>query len=326
MIVYDHLWAPYGYVIKDKKLRRLLLCFAVRRLKNIGQNGAANYVPDPRTKKVSTTTRYEHSVGCMLLTLLLGGTIKEAIVALLHDIMHTAFSHTVDFLAKDPSVSYHEKFKDKQLRKFKLELVLILGKRWKFFFDESKHVLIKKNNPFAIDICDYIARDAVSNGFVTAREVRHQMKYMAIDPATRRLCCTTKKARKWWIATTKTVNDSIYNSPWNVYVNHRLAEEIRDLITEKHVTFDEILDPKPDTETKIVDKISVKNGKSFKNGILDSTRDKNLVLEKKRSCAKHSVIVGTFPVRKRYVLPPLLGGKMDELCSLVTTVRDLVIY
>lgn len=321
----DHLWAPDGVVIVDDRIKRLMSCAAVERLKFIGQNGAANYVPDPNTKKVSNITRYEHSVGCMLLTLQIGGTNEEAIVALLHDVMHTAFSHTVDFLANDPSVSYHEECKEQLLEKFQSEFIDILGPDWRSFFDESRYVLIKKNNPFAIDICDYVARDGVFNGLTTVKEARQQKKHLLIDPTTRRLCCANEEARQWWIDTSKMVNERIYNSPWNLFVNHRLAEEIRGLIERMKCTFDEIRDPNRDTETKIINSTSVNSDKTVGKEILESTRNKNLVLTKTGSYDGSSYSkIGTFPIRKRFVLPPLLGGRMDEHCVLEITNMDLV--
>lgn len=325
MLLQDHLWAPDGVVIFDDRIKRLMKCTAVKRLKYIGQNGAANYVPDPDTGNVSNITRYDHSVGCMLLTLGIGGTTDEAIVALLHDVMHTAFSHTVDFLANDPSVSYHEECKETLLKKFQSEFAEILGNDWKSYFDESKYVLIKKNNPFAIDICDYIARDGVSNGFVTDEEVREQKKYLMVDPTTRRLCCTSEEAKQWWITITEKVNDSIYNSPWNLYINHRLAEEIRSLIEKGICTLDEILDPNCDTEMKIVNSTSVNSDKSIGNEILESTKNKELKLLESGlyDDSKYSKI-GTFPVRKRYVLPPLFGENMDVRCVFKTVKMDLV--
>ena len=325
MLLQDHLWAPDGVIIIDDRIKRLITCIAVERLKCIGQNGAANYVPDKDTNKVSTITRYEHSVGCMLLTLQIGGTNEEAIVALLHDIMHTAFSHTIDFLANDPSVSYHEKCKKQLLKKFQSIFIKILGLNWRSFFDESRYVLIKKNNPFAIDICDYVARDGMFNGLITVEEVRHQKKYLLIDPTTRQLCCANYEARQWWINTSKMVNERIYNSPWNLYINHRLAEEIRGLIKEEKCTFDEILNPDDDTEKKIVNSTSVNSDKIIRKEILESTKNKNFVLMKPgsydgSSCTK----IGTFPIRKRFVMPPLLESRMDELCALEITNMDLV--
>ena len=41
-------------------------------------------------------TRFEHSVGAMLVVRRLGGTVEAQAAALLHDVAHTALSHVID--------------------------------------------------------------------------------------------------------------------------------------------------------------------------------------------------------------------------------------
>ena len=59
------------------------------------------------------TTRYEHSVGVMLLVRRFGASLDEQIAALLHDVSHTAFSHVIDYVFNDHDhQSYHEEKKE----------------------------------------------------------------------------------------------------------------------------------------------------------------------------------------------------------------------
>ena len=53
-------------------------------------------------------TRYEHSLGVMRLTQLLGGDLENQIAGLLHDISHTAFSHLVDYVLENEEEDYHD--------------------------------------------------------------------------------------------------------------------------------------------------------------------------------------------------------------------------
>jgi len=106
--IVDPLWAPQGEYLDNPELVRLLRSAAVQRLGSIGQNGASNYMDTPLSTSPPTTSRLDHSVGVFLLTRFAGGTVQEQICALLHDLPHTAFSHTFDHLFEDPTISYHE--------------------------------------------------------------------------------------------------------------------------------------------------------------------------------------------------------------------------
>ncbi|HUB93002.1 MAG TPA: HD domain-containing protein [Verrucomicrobiae bacterium] len=63
----------------------------VQRLKGIAQFG----IPDEFYHK-QNYSRYEHSVGVMILLQRLGASEEEQIAGLLHDVSHTAFSHVID--------------------------------------------------------------------------------------------------------------------------------------------------------------------------------------------------------------------------------------
>jgi HD superfamily phosphohydrolase len=315
MKVYDKLWAPNGIDIVDQKLIRLLQSSPVKRLQNIGQNGAANFFEDPLGKKLETT-RYEHSCGAMILTLRIGGTNDEAIVALLHDIMHTAFSHTVDHLFEDASISFHETNKDRLLEKYEDELVDILGINWKSYFNELNYPLIKKNNPFAIDVADYTARDAYKYNICTSEEAQNQLQYLKIDENTRQLCCINEDAKKWWIKISKIVNDNIYNSPWNMAINYIFAQQIKKLIGEEKITFEMLLESDHKTENNIyilVEKF-----------MIEYMRNKKFLLLKPESYDKnvyHHII--TTKMRERYVNPPIISVDNPEIISSASRKYDM---
>ena len=94
----------YGEFIIEPVLEELINTKEVQRLKNIHQGGAS-YLVNPDWN----VTRYEHSIGVMLLIRIMGGSIQEQIAGLLHDISHTAFSHVVDFALENKDENYHEK-------------------------------------------------------------------------------------------------------------------------------------------------------------------------------------------------------------------------
>jgi uncharacterized protein len=84
--------------ITEKVLLDLIDSAPVQRLKGISQQG----LPSEYHFR-ATFSRYEHSIGVLILLRRFGAEIEEQISGLLHDISHTAFSHVVDWIAGDPS-------------------------------------------------------------------------------------------------------------------------------------------------------------------------------------------------------------------------------
>ncbi|MCL4403637.1 MAG: HD domain-containing protein [Candidatus Marsarchaeota archaeon] len=83
----------YGsFDVREPVLIELVSSNALDRLKRIGQMGIPQeYYP------FATFSRYEHSIGVMLLLRKLGADLEEQAAGLLHDASHTAFSHTIDW-------------------------------------------------------------------------------------------------------------------------------------------------------------------------------------------------------------------------------------
>lgn len=87
----DRIWGEYD--VNDDVLIELVKHPELERLKGISQFGLPfEYYPLPQF------TRYEHSIGVMLLLQKLGASLEEKVAGLLHDISHTAFSHLVDWV------------------------------------------------------------------------------------------------------------------------------------------------------------------------------------------------------------------------------------
>ncbi len=114
----------YGTVeINSEVIEALIQCPPMQRLKGIGQFGT----PDEFDLRKTNFSRYDHSVGVMLLLRRLGGSEEEQIAGLLHDVSHTAFSHTVDWVIGDGE---KEDFQDQQHEQIiqKSEIPSVLNK------------------------------------------------------------------------------------------------------------------------------------------------------------------------------------------------------
>lgn len=91
MVIRDRV---YGKVtIESSLIGKLIKSAPLRRLKGIAQYG----VPD-RFYHLKGYSRFEHSLGVMILLQILSASEEEQIAGLLHDISHTAFSHVVDWV------------------------------------------------------------------------------------------------------------------------------------------------------------------------------------------------------------------------------------
>lgn len=152
-------------IINEPVLIELINSKPIQRLRGINQAGASQYALEGKT-----VTRYEHSLGVMILLKKLGASVEEQIAGLLHDIPHTAFSHVIDFVFKDKDHNheFHEKFHEKIilqseiptiLKKFNMDINRILN--------EHNFPLLEKSLPdLCADRIDYTLRDMVaSEGF-----------------------------------------------------------------------------------------------------------------------------------------------------------------
>ena len=72
--------------IDEPVLIDLINSSAVQRLHHILQHGITGFLG-----MTQPITRFQHSVGVMLLTRRLGASLSKQIAALLHDVSHTAF-------------------------------------------------------------------------------------------------------------------------------------------------------------------------------------------------------------------------------------------
>ncbi len=150
----------YGRIkIKEPVLLGLLKSSSILRLKNISQFG----VPD-EYHHLKNYSRYEHSVGVMILLKKLGATVEEQVAGLLHDISVLAFSHISDWVfangregVEDYHDSIHKTFVQnteipKILKDFNFVLERILN-------EDNFSLLERKIPDLCADRVDYALRE-----------------------------------------------------------------------------------------------------------------------------------------------------------------------
>jgi len=151
----------YGEVkVEEPILLELLKCSSILRLKNISQFG----VPDKYYHLMKNYSRYEHSVGVMILLKKMGATLEEQIAGLLHDISVLAFSHVTDWVfanGRDGVEDYHDLIHKRLLKKTEIPKIL---KKFNFalerILNEKNFSLLEKKIPdLCADRVDYALRE-----------------------------------------------------------------------------------------------------------------------------------------------------------------------
>ncbi len=149
--------------INEPVLIKLINSKPVQRLKKISQYG----IPDEYYHK-NNYSRYDHSIGVLILLRKFKAGIKEQIAGLLHDISHTAFSHVIDWAIGD---STKEDFQDNNhLNVLKNSEIPLILKKYGFDYNEisnlDKFSLLEKEAPsLCADRIDYTLRELHKDGF-----------------------------------------------------------------------------------------------------------------------------------------------------------------
>lgn len=184
----------YGAVnITEPILVALLETAALQRLRGVLQHGISGLIG-----VTSPITRYEHSVGVMLLVRRLGGSVEEQIAALLHDVSHTAFSHVIDYVFNGHnSQSYHDDKKAVYMMQTELPAVLAqYGYDWNQFLHEDEFPLLEQPSPhLCADRLDYFLRDSQGLGLATLSEIRHALDHLLV--AQERIVTDDLQVARW---------------------------------------------------------------------------------------------------------------------------------
>ena len=162
----------YGAVsIREPVLLELITSPSLQRLKGIDQAGYAEPWW-PGTKH----SRFEHSLGVMLLLQRYGAPLPEQIAGLLHDASHTAFSHCIDY-ALDGGSPTRQDHQDNALPEYlrRSEVPAIL-QRYGFslanLLDDRNFPLKEQPLPeLCADRLDYAMRDGLVYRLATAADV-----------------------------------------------------------------------------------------------------------------------------------------------------------
>lgn len=193
-----------------------------RRLKKIHQGGSI-FLVNPQINH----TRFEHSIGVMLIIKKLGGSIEEQIAGLLHDISHTAFSHLIDYVLDVEGEDYHERryvdvLKDNELNavfeKYQLKGTV--------FIDIEKFKLLEYPLPYlSADRIDYTLRDMFQIGKVSLKEISWFIN--GLDSLDNRIVLKSKAYGEWFQEKYNFLTTEYFEGEENIEINVIMTKIIK---------------------------------------------------------------------------------------------------
>jgi len=226
MIISDKL---YGQFKIDRVLAELIASKPMQRLKGIHQGGASYLINENWN-----ITRFEHSIGVMLLIKKLGGSVEEQIAGLLHDVSHTAFSHVVDAVLNYQYEDYHEILFHDVIQKSEIPSILR-----KYHYDEKMIVdisnwsLLEQPAPaLCADRVDYTLRDMYTYGFITIEEVETFLQNLQVTQG--KMSLKSIKSAEWFVQTYYKEVIGFFMDPLNIYAYDVLTQALK-LSLEQHI-------------------------------------------------------------------------------------------
>ncbi|MFC4402713.1 HD domain-containing protein [Gracilibacillus xinjiangensis] len=227
MIISDGI---YGAFEVDSVLEEIILSEPIQRLKGIHQGGASYLV-----NRKWNVTRYDHSIGVMLLIRKLGGTVEEQIAGLLHDVSHTAFSHIIDFVIENKEEDYHEKIYSSVVENS--EIPTILAKyNYNYediLYDDTKWSLLEQPAPeLCADRVDYTLRDMYVYGNISLDEVNRFLENLTVVKG--KMYLQNIEIAEWFVKTYYKEVIDFFMDPLNTYGYDILSKTLK-LSLEKNL-------------------------------------------------------------------------------------------
>lgn len=234
MIISDVLYGEYEV---DQVVEELISSKSMQRLKGIHQAGAS-YLMNEKWN----VTRFDHSVGVMLLVKKLGGSVEEQIAGLLHDVSHTAFSHVIDYVFDNEDESYHEEIFSSVVKNSEIPAILAKhGYNYEdILLDDSKWTLLERSAPeLCADRVDYTLRDMHTYGYISLEEVHSFLEdVIAVEG---KMVLQSIEMAEWFTETYYKEVIDFFMKPMNIYGNDMLAKMLKVALHKRIIHADDFL-------------------------------------------------------------------------------------
>ncbi|OIK14519.1 HD domain-containing protein [Bacillus sp. MUM 13] len=247
----------YGDYLIDGILEELIFSNPVQRLKGVYQGGASYFVNEKWN-----VTRYEHSIGVMLLIKKLGGSLEEQIAGLLHDVSHTAFSHVIDFVFENKNEDYHEKIYHQIITDSEIPRILSkYGYDYKnILLDSSNWNLLEQPAPeLCVDRIDYTLRDMYRYENITIEEIDVFLGNLIIIEG--KIYLKDIKTAEWVVRTYYQEVIDFFMNPLNIYGYDFLAKTLKIALDKKIINTNTLLG----TDEEVMDFLHLSNDMEVEN-------------------------------------------------------------
>ncbi|PQZ48607.1 hypothetical protein CQZ94_27665 [Bacillus sp. MYb209] len=226
----------YGDFVLEPVLAELIYTKSIQRLKNIHQGGASYLV-----NSKWNVTRFDHSVGVMLLIKKLGGSIEEQIAGLLHDISHTAFSHVIDFVLDNAEQNYHEQIFEEILMSSEIPSVLKEhGIKLESILPIERWSLLEQPLPvLCADRIDSTLRDLATYNMISLDKVSYFVDTLRIID--QKICVESIDAAEWFVETYYTEVIDFFLHPLNVYGYATLTDILKIALNKQILQLNDLL-------------------------------------------------------------------------------------
>ncbi|SFC50069.1 hypothetical protein SAMN04488168_105129 [Bacillus sp. 491mf] len=226
----------YGEHYIDGVLAELLQSKAVQRLQKIHQGGAS-FLVNPTWN----VTRYEHSVGVMILVRMLGGSVEEQIAALLHDVSHTAFSHIVDHVLEEQDEDYHEQIFMDVIEASDIPSILErYGYDYRMVEKWEQWTLLEQPLPnLCADRVDYTLRDLYTYGMISKQEVSSFLEDVIVRNG--QICLQSVQAAEWFTEAYYKETIDFFLHPSNSYGYYILTKVLKEALQKNILQLSDFL-------------------------------------------------------------------------------------
>lgn len=221
MILHDPIYGRYE--ISEAVLLELIRSHAMQRLQGVLQHGVTALIGI-----TSPVTRYDHSLGVMILVRRLGGDLAEQIAALLHDVSHTAFSHVIDYVYDNhDGQSYHDEQKENFLATTDVPHILARhGYDWRRLLDEKRFPILEKPAPhLCADRLDYFLRDSLDLDLARTEQVSQALDHILVVNS--QVACDDIVVARWLADTYMACDDASWANFREVGLYEAAARAIR---------------------------------------------------------------------------------------------------